>query len=110
MRNTNVVRDDGHSDYGSVLQQFWDEIGSADLRSSWTVLITGDARSNHREPLDAVLGDIAGRCRRVYWLNPEPRDEWDTHDSVMERYAAHCSDVFEVRTLRQLAAAVEEVL
>ncbi len=44
-----VVRADGHSDYGAVLDQFWEHHSSSiDPRS--TVIITGDARSNHRPP------------------------------------------------------------
>jgi len=110
MRNTNVVRRDGHSDYGAVLEQFWEEVGESDIRPTSTIIITGDARSNHRSPNAEVLAQIARRSRRIYWLNPEPRVDWDTHDSVMEGYAPHSTDVFEVRTLRQLEAAVEQVL
>lgn len=110
LRNTNVIGDDGHSDYGSVLRQFWTEVGEQDLRPSSTVLITGDARTNHRPAEDAVLGHMARRCRRIYWLNPEPKDDWDTEDSEMSAYAAHCADTFEVRNLRQLMACVENVL
>jgi uncharacterized protein with von Willebrand factor type A (vWA) domain len=46
----------------------------------------------------------------VYWLNPEPRTEWDATDSVVAAYAPHCRAVFEVRTLRQLGEAVERSL
>jgi uncharacterized protein len=45
----------------------------------------------------------------VYWLNPEPRADWDTYDSEMSAYAAHCASTFEVRNLRQLVAAVEHL-
>ncbi len=110
LRNTNVIGDDGHSDYGKVLDQFWSEVGEADLRPSSTVIITGDARSNYRPSEHQTLAQIARRCRRVYWFNPEPRGEWDTHDSEMTVYADSCSEVLEVRNLRQLATAVEHVL
>jgi uncharacterized protein with von Willebrand factor type A (vWA) domain len=56
------------------------------------------------------LKSIAERARRVYWLNPEPRAEWDTTDSVMGLYARHCTEVFEVRNLRQLSDCVEAIL
>jgi uncharacterized protein with von Willebrand factor type A (vWA) domain len=46
----------------------------------------------------------------VYWLNPEPRAEWDTHDSKMSVYSSQCTDAFEVRTVQQLIACVERVL
>lgn len=110
MRNTNVIGEDGHSDYGSVFRQFWDDVGERDLRPTASVLITGDARSNHRPPGDDHLREIARRCRRVYWLNPEPKDEWDTHDSEMETYSRSCTETFEVRTVRQLVSCVEQIV
>jgi uncharacterized protein with von Willebrand factor type A (vWA) domain len=45
----------------------------------------------------------------VYWLNPEPRAEWNTHDSEIAAYSTHCDGVVEVRNLRQLVAAVEHL-
>lgn len=110
MRNTNVIGDDGHSDYGAVFRQFWEQVGERDLRPSSSVLITGDARSNHRDAGDEHLREIARRCRRVYWLNPEPRSDWDTHDSEMETYGRSCTETFEVRTVRQLVACIEEIV
>ncbi len=110
MRNTNVIGADGHSDYGRVLDQFWAETADRDLRPSATVLITGDARTNYRPAGAEALARIGGRARRLYWLNPEPKDRWDTHDSQMSAYARSCAEVFEVRNLRQLASCVERIL
>jgi uncharacterized protein len=110
MRNTNVIAGDGHSDYGAVLRQFWDEVGERELRATSTVVIAGDGRTNHRPTHVRVLEQIANRARRVYWLNPEPRSEWNTHDSEIETYGATCDEVFEVRTLRQLVTCVENIL
>ncbi len=110
MRNTNVIAGEGHSDYGAVLSQFWHEVGDQDLRRESTLLITGDARTNYREARAPMLESISRRCRAVYWLNPEPRHHWDTHDSEMRAYARHCTGVFEVRTVRQLVSCVEELL
>ena len=109
-RNTDVIGVDGHSDYGAVFDQFWRGVGEADLKPTSTVLITGDARTNYRADNADVLAQIAKRCRRVYWLNPEARDEWDTHDSEMTTYARSCTEVFEVRNLRQLMTCVEQIL
>jgi uncharacterized protein with von Willebrand factor type A (vWA) domain len=110
LRNTNVIAEDGHSDYGAVLSQFWDETAERELAPTSTLLITGDARGNYRDASTPVLAAIAQRARRVYWLNPEPRAEWDTFDSEMAAYSRHCSEVFEVRNLRQLADCVEMIL
>jgi hypothetical protein len=109
MRNTNVIGFDGHSDYGAVFEQFWQEYGDRDLTRSSTVIVTGDARTNHRGAGDEWFARIHERCRRVYWLNPEPREEWDTHDSEMATYARHCDSTSEVRNLRQLIVCVEQL-
>ncbi len=100
-----VIRDDGHSDYGSVLERFWEHHGDG-LDSRSTIIITGDARSNHREPRVALLRRIHQRARRVYLLNPEPEDDWNTTDSIVDAYRTAVDGIFEVRNLRQLGEAV----
>lgn len=109
MRNTNAIGDDGHSDYGRVLEQFWDETGHRDLTRTSTLIVTGDARTNHRGTGAEWLARCAERSRRVYWLNPEPRSDWNTFDSEVAAYAPHCHSVHEVRTLRQLVTCVEQL-
>jgi len=104
----NVVWADGHSDHGTVFARFADRYGpDLDFRS--TVIVMGDARNNYRDPGLDAFRSIAERARRLYWLNPEPRAEWDTTDSLMGLYATHCDRVFEVRTLRQLTACIDEI-
>ncbi len=109
MRNSNVIGVDGHSDYGAVFDQFWDETGNRDLKRTSTLIVTGDARTNHRSVGIEQFARIAERCRRVYWLNPEPIADWDTHDSAMAQYSKHCDATFEVRNLQQLVACVEQI-
>jgi uncharacterized protein with von Willebrand factor type A (vWA) domain len=104
-----VVRDDGHSDYGAMFGRFIREYGSR-LAPETTLIVCGDARSNYRPPRPELLAALATRVRRIYWLNPEPRAEWDTRDSVMSAYARHCAAVTEVRTLDQLSAWVGTLL
>ena len=70
---------------------------------------TGDGRTNHRGTGAGSLERIAERCRKVYWLNPEPRSEWNTYDSEIAEYSKHCDATFEVRNLRQLVSAVEQL-
>jgi uncharacterized protein with von Willebrand factor type A (vWA) domain len=103
---TKAIAGDGHSDYGQVFDRFWHHYGYADIDPRSTVIITGDARNNYRGPGEETLASIKERARKVYWLNPEPRSEWNTTDSIMDVYAAACHDVFEARNLRQLAGFV----
>ncbi len=103
-----VIWLDGHSDYGNSMETFFNRYGKQ-LTPRTTVIITGDARNNYRPPRDGVLGDIARSARALVWLNPEPHAYWDTGDSAMSHYAAHCTSVHEVRTLRQLEEFIEEL-
>ena len=96
-----VVWMDGHSDYGHALAGFWERWGN-EITARTTVILLGDARNNYHATSAWVVGEIAGRARHVYWLNPEPRAYWDTGDSVLGEYAVHCDGAFECRNLRQL--------
>ncbi len=103
-----VVWLDGHSDYGHALEQFAATYGR-ELTPRSTIIITGDARNNYREPRDQFLAELADAVEAVYWLNPEPRAYWDSGDSVMSSYARWCDAVYEVRNLAQLERFVEHV-
>lgn len=107
---TNVIIGDGHSDYGNVFRRFWHVYGYADLDPRATVIVTGDARTNYREPGVDAFRMIAERARKVYWLNPERRGDWNTSDSVMDAYAVRCHAVFEARNLAQLAEFVGQIV
>jgi uncharacterized protein len=103
-----VVAADGHSDYGNVFQGFAERYGG-DVDARSTLIVMGDARNNYRDPGLETLKGLRERARRLYWLNPEPRADWDTSDSIMGVYAPWCDRVFEVRNLRQLTACVDEI-
>jgi uncharacterized protein with von Willebrand factor type A (vWA) domain len=100
-----VVRHDGHSDYGRVLERFAARFGDA-VTARTTVIVCGDARTNYRPSGVEVLAELSRRARHLHWLDPEPRADWDTTDSAISAYARHCDSVHEVRSLRQLEAAV----
>jgi uncharacterized protein len=106
----NLIWADGHSDYGNVLSRFLSLWGWAALGPKATVVITGDARNNYREPGEEALRAIKSRARRVFWLNPEPRARWNTSDSIVDRYAPHCDAIVEARNLRQLSDFVMGML
>jgi hypothetical protein len=107
-REARLVWRDGHSDYGNSLDVFSDQFGDAVTARS-TVIVTGDARNNYRPGAADTLASIAREARALFWLNPEARRYWDTGDSIMSKYAPICDGLFEVRTLRQLQAFVEQV-
>lgn len=104
-----VVRQDGHSDYGSVLEDFWETYGN-DIGPKTTLLILGDARNNYRARRAHALKALSKKARHTYWLNPEPIGDWDTGDSAASEYAAHVDRMVEVRTLRQLESFIAREL
>lgn len=104
-----VVRLDGHSDYGNALECFVDEYFEA-VTPKTTVLVLGDARNNYRRSNSWVLGELRRNARRVYWLNPEPVGQWGSGDSIAGEYARHIDGMVECRNLRQLTEFVERVV
>jgi uncharacterized protein with von Willebrand factor type A (vWA) domain len=103
---TGAVRLDGHSDYGMVLESFWDQWGPQ-IRKRTSVIILGDGRNNYHSSRSWVLKSVRQRARHLYWLNPEPGSSWDTGDSIISEYARHCDKMVECRNLRQLKEFVE---
>jgi uncharacterized protein len=108
MSEAELVWLDGHSDYGHSLERFHAE-HARDVTARSTVIVLGDARNNYRQANAWVLQDLQKRARRVYWLNPEPIQFWDTGDSIATSYARFVDDMVEVRNLNQLARFVERI-
>lgn len=98
----------GGSDYGMALGEFAERYGGA-VGPRTTVFVLGDARTNMSDPNLPAVRDIARRARRVYWLNPEPRDRWGTGDSAAPAYAG-LVEMHECRTARQLGALISRLL
>jgi len=98
------------SDFGKVLQHFWQEHGERLLTRNTLVLILGDARNNRRPPRPDLLVRIRDHAQKLIWLNPEPRERWDTGDSVLSRYVPACDVVLECTNLRELLAALKQTL
>ncbi|CAL9644468.1 hypothetical protein SUDANB108_06460 [Streptomyces sp. enrichment culture] len=98
----------GSSDYGMALGEFAERYADA-TGPRTTVFVLGDARTNGGDPDLPAVRRIAGRARRVYWLNPEQRSRWGTGDSVAPAYA-ELVEMHECRTARQLSALVARLL
>ncbi|WP_424535769.1 vWA domain-containing protein [Sphaerisporangium viridialbum] len=97
----------GRSDYGHSFERFAEKYGEA-IGPKTSLLILGDARSNYQPPALATLGRLAGEARHAYWLNPEPRAQWDTGDSIATSYGGVVA-MHECRNVAQLAAFIEEL-
>jgi uncharacterized protein with von Willebrand factor type A (vWA) domain len=106
-READVVWITGRSNYGHAIKMFEQRYGDA-VTSRSSLLILGDARSNYGELSLPILRGIVDRARHAYWLNPEPRSQWDTGDSAASRYGA-IVPMYECRNLTQLAEFIEEL-
>jgi uncharacterized protein len=104
-----VIDVDVNSDYGSALQQFHDEYGSALTRRS-TVVILGDGRGNGNDPNLLIFEELARHCRRLIWLTPEPRYAWRLGNCDVPRYAEFCDRVDVVRDLDGLDRAADQMV
>jgi uncharacterized protein with von Willebrand factor type A (vWA) domain len=99
----------GSSNYGRSLANF-EAAGMAAIDNTTTVIILGDGRGNGTDPRTEILQRIFERCRRVIWLNPEPRSAWGTGDSDMDAYARFCTSVSVCNSIRHLEEVVADIL
>jgi uncharacterized protein with von Willebrand factor type A (vWA) domain len=99
----------GYSDFGRAFYQFYRDL-LCDLTRDTVLVILGDARNNAFDPQEWTLEEIRQRCRRLIWLNPDPRHEWNQDDSVMEVYAPFCDVVLECWTMEHLVQAADVLL
>ncbi|WP_425547528.1 vWA domain-containing protein [Actinomadura vinacea] len=106
-READLVWITGRSNYGHAIKVFGERYGDA-VTSKTSLLVLGDARSNYGELSLPVLRELAGRARHAYWLNPEPRAQWDTGDSAASRYG-EIVPMHECRNLAQLTGFIEEL-
>lgn len=97
------------SDYGRVFRQF-DKNYLPTISPQCTLIILGDARNNYNRDEHEFLQKIQEHVRRVLWFNPQPREDWNRGDSIMNIYAPHCRQVFECRNLKQLEEVIEAIL
>jgi uncharacterized protein with von Willebrand factor type A (vWA) domain len=103
-----LVRFDGHSDYGHSLVEFATRYPDA-VGPRTSLLVLGDARNNYRATGVPALRGLVRRSRHAYWLNPEPRAYWGSGDSATAQYA-EVVEMVEVRNAVQLEAFVQRLL
>jgi uncharacterized protein with von Willebrand factor type A (vWA) domain len=79
------------------------------LNGQTTLILVGDGRNNYNDPRLDIFSNMSRRVSRTIWLNPEPPQLWHG-DSDMPKYAPLCNNVLKVENLKELAAAVDELL
>jgi uncharacterized protein with von Willebrand factor type A (vWA) domain len=100
----------GHynTDLGWSLRDFNQEYMDT-LNPQTTLILLGDGRNNYNDPRIDLFTLMSRRAARTIWLNPESPQMW-RGDSDMPKYAPLCTDVLKVANLRELAAAVDQLL
>ncbi|MCL4867853.1 MAG: VWA domain-containing protein [Anaerolineae bacterium] len=97
------------TDLGRSLMTFHSRyLSTVDSRT--TVMVLGDGRNNYNPSRVDLLKDIQRRAKRLVWFNPEPRLQWSSGDSIMEEYELATDEVYIIRNLAQLAAAIDKMM
>lgn len=97
----------GRSNYGHAIEVFAERYADA-IGPRTSLLILGDARSNYGDLALPTLRRLVSGARHAYWLNPEPRRDWDTGDSAASAYD-EVVPMFECRNITQLLDFIEEI-
>lgn len=106
-----VLRDfgGGSTDYGQALIDFRKKcLNEIDNRT--TIIILGDARNNYGEARQELLKELYDRCKRLIWLNPEPRNTWNVGDAIMRNYTPYVHQAEECNSLVHLERVVSNIL
>ena len=99
----------GSTDYGQAWQDLHDRHWHCIDRRT-TVLVLGDARSNHADPRLDLFAELAARAKRVVWLSPESVSRWGSGDSCLLQYRPFCTHVSHCATASDLERAIDEAL
>jgi uncharacterized protein len=99
----------GSTDYGQAFTDFRKNCLD-DVDNRTTIIILGDARNNYGDPRADILKEMYDRCKRLIWLNPEPRRSWFVGDAEMRRYMAYCHQAEECNSLAHLERIVGNLL
>jgi uncharacterized protein with von Willebrand factor type A (vWA) domain len=107
-REANVARLSGRTNYGHAIEVFAERYAASALGPRTSLLILGDARSNYGPLATRTLTGIVDRVRYAYWLNPEPRGDWDTGDSAASKYG-EIMPMYECRNAAQLTEFIQTI-
>ena len=99
----------GSTDYGQAFVDFKKQCLD-DVDNRTTIIILGDARNNYGNPRTDILKEMYDRCKRLIWLNPEPRNSWFVGDAEMRKYLAYCHQADECNSLAHLERVVGKLL
>jgi len=99
----------GRSDFGAAFSHFTDNYFEA-ITAKSIVIVMGDARSNRRDPRSNKLKLIQEKAKKLIWLIPEDKEEWNTGDSIMSEYKKYSDEIYEVRNFETLETFAKNLM
>ncbi len=81
-----------------------------------TVIILGDLRDwlgpwkENKPASAAIFGRIGKKVKRIIVLNPEPRNIWDTSDSICKYCIDEGVEVYETTTMKMLIDVLLKIM
>jgi uncharacterized protein len=107
-READVTGLSGRTNYGRAIEVFAERYAADAVGPKTSLLVLGDARSNYGPLAARTLTGIVDRARHAYWLNPEPRADWDTADSAASTYG-EIMPMYECRNVAQLTEFIQTI-
>jgi uncharacterized protein with von Willebrand factor type A (vWA) domain len=99
----------GRSDFGAAFSSFTEKYLES-VNSKTIVIIIGDARNNRKPSQVNRLQQIRNKAKKLIWLNPEDRSQWNTADSIMDEYSKFAHEVHEVMNFETLSRFVQNLM
>ena len=99
----------GSTDYGQMLLDF-KRTCMDDVDNKTTIIILGDARNNYGDPKSEIVREMYDKAKRIIWLNPEPRSNWQVGDAEMKKYTPNCHQTEVCNSLTHLERVVSNLL
>lgn len=104
-----------NSDYYRAMLTFERMVANR-VSAKTTVIILGDLRDwlgpwkENKPASAAIFGRIGKKVKRIIVLNPEPRNMWDTGDSICKYCTDEGVEVYETTTLKMLIDVLLKIM
>ncbi|MDO4814908.1 MAG: VWA domain-containing protein [Gemella sp.] len=96
-----------YSNYYRPLKSLWEDYHNK-INKDTIVMVVGDARNNRLDTGEEYFRAISRRAKKTVFLNTDPKETWDTGDSIASVYAQYAKS-FEITTLGELEYALVNI-
>ena len=104
----NYVKNDGHSDYEKSFQDLIDQNKKLNSTTK-SLIVIGDGRNNYRNISEELVNNLYKQFEKIYWMNPEKEQYWNTGDSQIRKFERITKTTSEVRNYNQLRDFVNNI-